>query len=320
MHSSSKWIAAIALTSVPLAASAQTFMYTDSLQTVTLAAGAYDITAFGATGGSSFGSTIGGTGAAVSGDITFSVPTTLDIVVGGAGLSGNYGGQYGGSGGGGTFVFVPSAIQPLFVAGGGGGAGDGGSNGVNGQTVSNGSNGLGTGGGAGGTNGSGGAGGISTANADGGGGAGWLGNGTPVTPVEDQGAGGMGPPTFAGGLGCVSPSACNPPGPNGGYGGGGGAGYDAGGGGGGYSGGGGGGANDSAGGGGGGSYLDSTVTAPTGATQTNSDTLGNGEVIIQTLSQTHAVPEIDPASATSALTLLLGGLAVLRGRRSKMAA
>ena len=29
-----------------------------------------------------------------------------------------------------------------------------------------------------------------------------------------------------------------------------------------------------------------------------------------------AAPEIDPASAASALTLLLGGLAVLRGRRA----
>ena len=30
-----------------------------------------------------------------------------------------------------------------------------------------------------------------------------------------------------------------------------------------------------------------------------------------------AAPEIDPASAMSALTLLAGGLAVLRGRRSR---
>jgi hypothetical protein len=31
----------------------------------------------------------------------------------------------------------------------------------------------------------------------------------------------------------------------------------------------------------------------------------------------HAVPEIDPASAMSGLTLLLGGLTVLRGRSQK---
>ena len=30
-----------------------------------------------------------------------------------------------------------------------------------------------------------------------------------------------------------------------------------------------------------------------------------------------AAPEIDPASAMSALTLLVGGLAVIRGRRTK---
>jgi hypothetical protein len=32
---------------------------------------------------------------------------------------------------------------------------------------------------------------------------------------------------------------------------------------------------------------------------------------------THSVPEIDPASAMSGLTLLLGGLTVLRGRIKK---
>jgi hypothetical protein len=32
---------------------------------------------------------------------------------------------------------------------------------------------------------------------------------------------------------------------------------------------------------------------------------------------TESAPEIDPASTVSALTLLLGGLAVLRGRKSR---
>lgn len=39
---------------------------------------------------------------------------------------------------------------------------------------------------------------------------------------------------------------------------------------------------------------------------------GNGST-----SMTAAAPEIDPAGALSALTLLLGGLAVVRGSRSK---
>jgi len=48
-----------------------------------------------------------------------------------------------------------------------------------------------------------------------------------------------------------------------------------------------------------------------------SDTATGGSVSVK--SSTIAAPEIDPASATSALTLLLGGLAVVCGRRERLA-
>jgi hypothetical protein len=53
-----------------------------------------------------------------------------------------------------------------------------------------------------------------------------------------------------------------------------------------------------------------------GVFQSASDVLVGGNVSISQVSSVQA-PEIDPASATSGLTLLMGGLLVLRGRRVK---
>ena len=65
----------------------------------------------------------GGLGAFVSGDISLTQGTALEIVVGGQGVNGTD--FYAGGGGGGSFVYVAGAPQPLAVAGGGGGGGGG---------------------------------------------------------------------------------------------------------------------------------------------------------------------------------------------------
>src|SRR5690349_1366157 len=84
-----------------LASSAQTgtYLFSGSLQTVTLNPGSYVITAFGAQGGSGH-LTSGGQGAEMEAEFNFSTATTLTLLVGGAGGSGNGGGGNGGGGGG----------------------------------------------------------------------------------------------------------------------------------------------------------------------------------------------------------------------------
>jgi hypothetical protein len=84
----------------------------------------YDIVAAGAQGGSGeFLSDTGGYGAEVSGDITLTAGTELEIVVGGAGDTGRFGAQNGAGGGGGSFVLTTTGSVPepasltLFAAG-----------------------------------------------------------------------------------------------------------------------------------------------------------------------------------------------------------
>jgi hypothetical protein len=70
-----------------LASSAQTgiYLFTGSETTITLNPGTYDITAYGAQGGiGEFGSA-GGLGAGMEGEFSFSVSTTLTLLVGGVG-------------------------------------------------------------------------------------------------------------------------------------------------------------------------------------------------------------------------------------------
>ena len=207
------------------------YLYAGSKTNITLAAGSYTITAYGAQGGSGDGNS-GGLGSEMEGQFNFTGVTTLTLLVGGGGGTGSY---WAGGGGG---SFVVNESTPLVVAGGGGGGGYSG-NGDPGLTGT-------SGGGVGGVGGSGGAFGSSGV-PGGGGGGGYSGNGGGGG-TEDVGGGqsfinGGG----GGGGGYVS----------GGYGGGGG-GRRGGGGGGGYSGGGGGGnaggaGGYGAGGGGGGS-------------------------------------------------------------------
>ena len=137
-----------------LAASAQTniYLFTGYETNITLPAGTYNITAYGAQGGSGYNS--GGLGAEMSGEFSFSTNTALILLVGG---SGSYAGGGGGS-------FVVNGSTPLVIAGGGGGAY---------STLAGGSGLTGTGGG--GIGGTGGGGGIG---AGGGGGGGYSGNGS----------------------------------------------------------------------------------------------------------------------------------------------
>ena len=143
-------------------ASAQStiFNYTGTETTITLQPGLYDITAYGAQGGSGSlsGFNQGFLGAEMEGQFRFTAPETLTLLVGGSGNS-VVNGNGGGGGGGGSFVVTGS--NPLVIAGGGGGwlgAGGSGLTGTSGGTggdfnggIFNGSGGSGGNGGYSGT-------------------------------------------------------------------------------------------------------------------------------------------------------------------------
>ena len=109
-----------------LAGFAQTgiYLFTGSITTITLNPGTYDITAYGAQGGSGsapvFGLNQGGLGAEMEGQFNFTASATLTLLVGGSSIS-LVNGYGGGGGGGGSFVVNGST--PLVIAGGGGGSG-----------------------------------------------------------------------------------------------------------------------------------------------------------------------------------------------------
>ncbi len=241
----------------------QTFTYTGAIENWTVPAGVTSITveAFGAQGGS----TIGGLGAYMKGDISVTPGDQLKILVGQQGQV-----NYGYGGGGGSFV-TTDTNAPLVIAGGGGGAEH--NNTFPGYDAVITSDGMGVENANGGTAGSGGELGnpdTSGCGGSGSGGAGLLGNGG----VSADGGG------FAfinGGAGGTDPSGNCVVAGSGGFGGGG-AGGNAGGGGGGYSGG-AGGANiglvPNRGGGGGGS-----LNTGTNQTNTAGARSGNGEVTI----------------------------------------
>jgi hypothetical protein len=261
-----------------LAGFAQTgiYLFTGSETNITLNAGTYDITAYGAKGGSfepSARDTPGGLGAEMGAEFSFSAPTTLVLLVGGSGGTGFY---YGGGGGGGSFI-VNGTTALVVAGGGGGGFGDssGTYSGVGGPGLTTTSGGtFGFGAGTGGSGGSGG-GGTTYPGGGGGGGGGLYGNGGNAAGT---GSGGGGFGFFSGGGGGSSGTYF---GGGGGYaggyggGGGGGGGYPGSGGGGGYSGG-------SGGGGGGGSIIDSSaimVLAEISGVASPDDS-PNGEIII----------------------------------------
>jgi hypothetical protein len=233
--------------------------------------GLYELTAYGAEGGTGGAIGAGGEGAEIRGDIHLTAGEVLDIVVGGRGLSSNNGG-----GGGGSFIYKDGSAAGTFleVAGGGGGGaatfGGGGGYGEIGPTGGSGgrnSAGNAFGANAAGSGGAHGAGGSGASGSGGGGGGftGGMGGGNGAA----GGNGSTAETSFAGGKGQA--------GGTGGYGGGGGAGRNGGGGGGGY--GGGGGGNASGGGGGGGSYFEDLTSINTQADVR----FGDGEVIINYL-------------------------------------
>lgn len=250
------------------------YLFTGSKLNITLNAGTYVFTAYGAQGGASESWWSGGPGAEMQAQFSFAGPTPLTLLVGGAGVS-NYS-----SGGGGGGSFVVSGSTPLLIAGGGGGATPGYSAGA-GLIGTNGGNGVGYKPGKGGTNGNGGDAGVD----GGGGGGGFFSNGgTDFTYGGNGGGGGGSFLAGGGGGGGYSTGGRGGGGGDGGFGGGGGGGYAGGGGGGGYSGGGGAGSPDlgfcSS--GGGGSYIDSsaiaTLTKISGVA--SPDGSPNGEIII----------------------------------------
>lgn len=87
------------------------FNYSGSAFSYTVATtGRYDIIAAGAEGGGGYStSDVGGYGALAKADATFTAGTVLNLIVGGAGLTGHIAGDLGGGGGGGSFVFETSA-------------------------------------------------------------------------------------------------------------------------------------------------------------------------------------------------------------------
>jgi len=106
------WLAVVLQLGV-LAGSAQAgkYLFTGSETTITLNSGLYDITTYGAQGGSGsarlLGFNNGGLGAEMAGRFSFTAPTTLTLLVGGSGIS-FVSGYGGGGGGGGSFVVAGS--------------------------------------------------------------------------------------------------------------------------------------------------------------------------------------------------------------------
>jgi hypothetical protein len=234
------------------------YLYSGSEQTISLAPGLYDFTAYGAPGGhgvqggfTNIGT--GGLGAEMEGQFSFQTTIILTLLVGGGG-TGDY--SAGGGGGGGSFIANGGTL--LVAAGGGGGGGvtigEAGGIGTSGRMGDTDHPGVG---GTGGSDGCGGGIGSGDTGPDGGGGGGYSGGGD-----SDGGYGGS---SFL----------------SGGYGGGGGGAGNS------LSGGGGGGGGNLGGGGGGGSYIDSSaiaiLTEISGVS--SPDDSSNGEIIIT------AVPE-----------------------------
>lgn len=257
---------------------------TEGVQRIRIpSSGEWVITAFGAGGGSSVGTTsatgtaIGGLGAKVEGKFKLTAGDYINIVVGQQGESfTEYAvGAHGGGGGGSTYVWTDSMDEPIMVAGGGGGGAI-----LENGAVTDGGHGLATAeggagaseGAVGGANGKGGK--APTPNDEdglagfvGGSGAGWMGNGVCIAVSPDVCGSGKEANFFGGqanGGGYVQ----------GGYGGGGGAG-STGGGGGGYSGGG-----SGAGGGGGGSWVSDASTTDAVAVEGGNTLFSSGIVIM----------------------------------------
>jgi hypothetical protein len=255
-------------------ASGQTnkYLYTGSFGNITLFAGKYNVTAYGAEGSHGGDGTRGGLGAEMEGQFVFGTTTNLLVLIGGVGLTGS------GSGGGGGGTFVLGGITPLVIAGGGGGCfqtTDGGP----GLTGTSGGNGGGFYAGVGGSGGSGGGGGQYIFGGGGGGGYSGDGMNSSDNGVYDGGYGGLG--FIYGGLGGGNYGGNDN---MGGFGGGGGGGSVGSGGGGGYSGGGGGqyGSGNGGGGGGGGSYIgpSAVLVVKEASGVASPDGSPNGEIII----------------------------------------
>jgi hypothetical protein len=269
-----------ALTSLAGSAKAQfsstDFFFTGGFQSFLIPDTAVYNFAVTGAGGGSSSGYLGSYGATISGNINLTAGTLINIVVGGVGYSGV--GTNGGGGGGGTFIYIDQS-NPLMIAGGGGGAGS--------RQIGSAAS-LGTSGVSGAPGGSGGQNGLGGSASGGSGGAGFFGDGGGLAGGSSL----LDTTPFAGGVGMTT---------NGGFGGGGGTDNQGGGGGGGYSGGAGG--RNYIGGGGGGSFSSTSFSNISGSVANSS----NGYFTLT------AVPE---PSAFSLLAVGLGGLAMIRRRRS----
>jgi hypothetical protein len=168
------------------------YPYTNTTGSITLAAGTYQFTVVGASGGSAYPP---GAGRYIQATFTLASTTTINFRVGQNGNAGG-GGSYGG--GGATYVYDVTNARFLIVAGGGGGSGFGGGGGSAGSTASPGAGGGGAansafGGGGITGNGGGTSGGKSYSNGSAGGGG--------TIPGGYGGGGGGSITTFAGGGG-----------------------------------------------------------------------------------------------------------------------
>jgi hypothetical protein len=298
----------------PTISGTTTITYTGSIMDYTVTTpGIYDIVAYGADGGaggscdSCEAGGLGGVGTEMGGKFDLTAGEQLQILVGGAGVTGGQApaGYTGGGGGGagGSFVTAGISSSPLVIAGGGGGGGGGsgadtldvpGYGGTNG--------GIGTSGSTGNPGGPGGAGGGGGGQGAAAGGGGYSGNGSNGGESR-SGGGGSFLSGGAGGGGSLLGGA-------GGFGGGGGGygfeedGDGSGGGGGGYSGG-GGGYNNVGGGGGGGSYLASDLGDTVEVASGNDLALnGDGEVVFTFVSAPVSTPE--PGTLALLVAALLG--------------
>jgi hypothetical protein len=273
--------------------------------------GIYDITAYGAQGGSGSVSLsgAGGDGAEIGGDFVLQAGAKLQIIVGGVGRNGYYVGEPfgtggGGGGGGGTFVIETynGNRTVLEIAGGGGGGGgfhipsNSAYSGLGGNA---GTSGTGNGGGTNGSAGSG----------NGGGGGGYEGGAAGQAGSRYSSGDG-----YAGGAGGTVGNFAGGAGGYGGGGGGGGGATGGGGGGGGYSGGGGGfsGASGAGGGpvhfggGGGGGSLFNGTNPP--LVSVGAENAGNGLVEIELLCYLRGTLILTPVGQMAVETLRPGDL------------
>jgi hypothetical protein len=110
-------VEALELRQLLTASPSTSFDYTGAVQPYSVPfTGTYSLSVAGAQGGIVNQNATAADGAVLSGDLSLTAGTTLEVVVGGEGTASG--------GGGGSFVYISGADLPLIAAGGGGGEGE----------------------------------------------------------------------------------------------------------------------------------------------------------------------------------------------------